>query len=297
MRQRIKDAAMPFFFADAGEQYDEPLVEVVRRDAAAASWFIELTMLFSTTGATIACTVSAVFLCMYWERCSGCDRPLRWWLLIQALLQAVQVPVRLVTLITVRTVHRAEGDLEATMKSLTASPAWFASKTSSLVLYGWFILGFVWWVHSTDCAGCAGMGVLTGGVMVLSVARAAVTLVAFTMLFPQTEQEFDTQEVPSKVEGATSRQINALALVRYPGTPSQEGWLDIGEPSCAVCISDFSTGELLRQLPCRHNFHKCCIDKWLLRNKRCPLCMSAIDDLANSTSASKARRRTSPLCN
>lgn len=287
---------MPFFFADGGEQYDEPLVEVVRRDTAKASWFIELTMLFSTFGAAIACTVSAAFLSMYWDRCSGCDRPLRWWLLIQALLQAVQVPVRLVTLVTVRSVYRAEGDLEATMISLTASSAWFASKTSSLVLYGWFILGFVWWVHSTDCEGCSGLGVLTGGIMVLSATRAAVTLVAFTMMFPQTDQDFDAQE-PSKIEGATQQQINSLLLARFPLVPDREAWLDAGEPSCAVCITDFSAGELLRQLPCRHAFHKCCIDKWLLRNKRCPLCMSAIDDFDTCTNASKVRLRASPLCN
>lgn len=298
MRQNIADATRALFFADAGQEGDDHLVEVVRRDAEAAAWFIQLTMFFSTCGSFIACAVSIAFLSVHWSRCSSCDRPLRWWLLVQALLQAIQVPVRLVMLMTVRSVQRTEGDLQASVKSLTGSPAWCASKTSSLVLYGWFILGFVWWVHSTECEACPGIDVLTGAVMALSAARAAVALVAFSLLFPQLDLEFDIPEATSKVEAATSRQINALPLVRFPREPDKEVWLDTGEPSCAVCLADFCGGDLLRRLPCRHNFHKGCIDKWLLRNKRCPLCMSAIDELATSPGALKAcRRKAWPLCN
>merc|ERR1719487_624249 len=172
-----------------------------------------------------------MFLCRHWGECSSCDRPLRWWLLLQMVLQAVQVPVRLVIFMTVRYAHQTGGDLQAIVRSLTGSPAWCASKTASLVLYGWFILGFVWWVHSSKCETCPGIDVLTGAVMALSVARAAVALMAFALLFPAVELEFDVPEPANKIEAATRGQINALPLVRFPRDLSQEAWIDTGEPS------------------------------------------------------------------
>lgn len=304
MRQRVAAATRAFFFARAGQESDDHLVEVVRRDPEAAAWFIELTTLFSIVGSFLAFMVSMSFLCVYWEQCSSCDRPLRWWLLVQALLQAVQVPVRAVTLLTVFACRGlADGALEASVRSLTGSPAWSTSKAASLVLYGWFILGFVWWVHSTKCESCPGIDILVAGTMALSAARAAVALVAFWLLFPQEDQEFDVPEPPCKVEPATSEQIDALPLVDFEHAPERgmtHSWSDgaAGEPSCAVCLTDFSGGELLRRLPCRHDFHKNCIDEWLLRNKRCPLCMCAIDEHATPPCVSKASRRKSwPLCN
>jgi hypothetical protein len=48
---------------------------------------------------------------------------------------------------------------------------------------------------------------------------------------------------------------------------------------CAVCLEDFSCGEILRQLPCAHSFHVICADTWLMHHgvqasalPRCPLC-------------------------
>lgn len=291
-RQRIADASKSFFFAGPGQEGDFHLAEVVHRDPLAAAWFIQLIMLFSTCGSFIACVVSIAFLCKHWDHCSGCDRPLRWWLLVQVPLQAIQVPVRLVLFATVRSVQRARGDLQDAVRSLTGSSAWHASKTASLILYGWFILGFVWWMHSTRCETCPGITLLTVAVMTLSLARAVVTLVAFMFLFPPLEDHgHDVAEVGSKVEAATPCLVDSLAVVRFPSPPDQESWLDTGEPSCAVCLADFCGGDLLRRLPCRHHFHKSCIDKWLFRNKRCPLCMTAIDELVTATGTSKACQR------
>ncbi|KAJ2683094.1 hypothetical protein IWW39_005693 [Coemansia spiralis] len=47
----------------------------------------------------------------------------------------------------------------------------------------------------------------------------------------------------------------------------------IHEENCAVCLEDFSAGEDVRRLPCRHFFHVACIDPWLSeRSSTCPLC-------------------------
>ncbi|KAJ8982993.1 hypothetical protein NQ317_001434 [Molorchus minor] len=41
---------------------------------------------------------------------------------------------------------------------------------------------------------------------------------------------------------------------------------------CAVCIEPYKLSETLRILPCGHEFHKNCIDPWLLDHRTCPMC-------------------------
>lgn len=41
---------------------------------------------------------------------------------------------------------------------------------------------------------------------------------------------------------------------------------------CAVCIEPYKVSDVLRTLPCRHEFHKNCIDPWLLEHRTCPMC-------------------------
>ncbi|KAI3504599.1 hypothetical protein L2E82_46502 [Cichorium intybus] len=41
---------------------------------------------------------------------------------------------------------------------------------------------------------------------------------------------------------------------------------------CPICLEEFQVGQGVRGLPCAHNFHVTCIDKWLRLNVRCPRC-------------------------
>ena len=41
---------------------------------------------------------------------------------------------------------------------------------------------------------------------------------------------------------------------------------------CSVCLETMLTGAEVRSLPCAHVFHRKCVDKWLVRKRKCPLC-------------------------
>ncbi|MFH4980362.1 hypothetical protein AB6A40_007071 [Gnathostoma spinigerum] len=46
---------------------------------------------------------------------------------------------------------------------------------------------------------------------------------------------------------------------------------------CTVCLMNFETDEQVRSLRCAHLFHVGCIDRWLVYNKKCPVCRLDVD--------------------
>ena len=43
-------------------------------------------------------------------------------------------------------------------------------------------------------------------------------------------------------------------------------------PPSQICLCDFESGDMLRQLPCKHEFHQPCIDSWAAHHRTCPNC-------------------------
>ncbi|XP_023270086.1 RING finger protein 215 isoform X1 [Seriola lalandi dorsalis] len=57
-------------------------------------------------------------------------------------------------------------------------------------------------------------------------------------------------------------------------------WCDTSQPletdNCAVCLEPFNNNQCLRVLPCLHEYHRDCVDPWLLLQHTCPLCKRSI---------------------
>ncbi|XP_030648559.1 E3 ubiquitin-protein ligase RNF43 [Chanos chanos] len=64
-------------------------------------------------------------------------------------------------------------------------------------------------------------------------------------------------------------------------------------PVCAICLEEFLDGQDLRIISCAHEFHKECVDPWLLQHRTCPLCMHNIMG-AELTSRQPQRNRLPP---
>ncbi|XP_019379389.1 PREDICTED: E3 ubiquitin-protein ligase RNF149 [Gavialis gangeticus] len=48
--------------------------------------------------------------------------------------------------------------------------------------------------------------------------------------------------------------------------------LDVDAENCAVCIENYKPKDTVRILPCKHIFHRICIDPWLVDHRTCPMC-------------------------
>uniref|UniRef100_UPI00358DFCD9 RING finger protein 44-like isoform X2 n=1 Tax=Myxine glutinosa TaxID=7769 RepID=UPI00358DFCD9 len=78
----------------------------------------------------------------------------------------------------------------------------------------------------------------------------------------------------AKPRGLSKQDVDQLPSYRYnPENQQSEQSL------CVVCMFDFEARQLLRLLPCSHEFHAKCVDKWLRTNRTCPICRADASEI------------------
>jgi len=81
----------------------------------------------------------------------------------------------------------------------------------------------------------------------------------------------------AKPRGLARTQIDQLPSYRFAGE-IEEG----GQSTCVICMCEFETRQTLRVLPCSHEYHAKCIDKWLKSNRTCPICRGDASEFFHS---------------
>ncbi|XP_055865773.1 uncharacterized protein LOC106054685 isoform X1 [Biomphalaria glabrata] len=79
--------------------------------------------------------------------------------------------------------------------------------------------------------------------------------------------------------GLSVAQINTFPVRRWRadvGATKGEG------DNCSICISDFENNEEVRRLPCKHEFHKKCVDPWIKDKPNCPTCRADLKEKMKS---------------
>jgi E3 ubiquitin-protein ligase RNF38/44 len=86
----------------------------------------------------------------------------------------------------------------------------------------------------------------------------------------------------AKPRGLTKCDIDLLPCYRF-NEEVRRTVLD--QRSCVVCMCEFENRQLLRALPCNHEFHAKCVDKWLKTNRTCPICRADATDRPKADSS------------
>jgi hypothetical protein len=69
--------------------------------------------------------------------------------------------------------------------------------------------------------------------------------------------------------GMTSAALDKLLSHKYD---ANDGVILAEDANCCICLMDYEQDQDIRTLPCKHHYHKECIDKWLTSRCLCPLC-------------------------
>lgn len=77
---------------------------------------------------------------------------------------------------------------------------------------------------------------------------------------------------PAKTRGLTKTELDLVPSFRFSKETSKAT-----NTKCVICMSEYANREKLRRLPCTHDFHAKCIDKWLKSNITCPICRDEVN--------------------
>ncbi|KAK3155577.1 hypothetical protein QOZ80_2BG0205080 [Eleusine coracana subsp. coracana] len=74
--------------------------------------------------------------------------------------------------------------------------------------------------------------------------------------------------------------VNSLPCKSYKKIETPQCSDDMEQ--CHICLTEYEDGEQIRTLPCKHEFHVQCVDKWLKEVHRvCPLCRGDVCEVAS----------------
>ncbi|OUS49687.1 hypothetical protein BE221DRAFT_66928 [Ostreococcus tauri] len=87
--------------------------------------------------------------------------------------------------------------------------------------------------------------------------------------------------------GTPEEVVQALPIVKFDPVLKEVIESEGHDPTCTICLDDYTNGEELRRLPsCKHLFHKECADLWLRGSCTCPICRTSV--IGESTSQDSA---------
>ncbi|GMI66074.1 receptor homology region transmembrane domain ring H2 motif protein 1 [Hibiscus trionum] len=90
------------------------------------------------------------------------------------------------------------------------------------------------------------------------------------------------------VKSVDNKIVEALPRVTF--SSSRLSHCHTGE-TCAICLEDYKDGEVLKFLPCQHDFHSSCVESWLTKwGTFCPVCK--LDVISKTAFSEVSERRT-----
>lgn len=241
---------------------------------------------------------SSLDLWYEWDAFGSCRHPLHRWLLVS---YASVVIVRLTHLLGVQTGTGGAADFllnlrpKATLPKIMASFTWLVALPFLVI---WTLVGTFWLAevmqHTPDCVPTGThlwftfLWLALSYILVIVHIALGITAWVLERRVHNAEANLHALEDADMISrwGQVSR-VDGYWALSQPNvglTPSEIGELtstcvvcSTEEQECSICLNTLQPGESIRQLGvCGHQFHKSCIDLWLIRRADCPLCKQSV---------------------
>ncbi|XP_034924609.1 receptor homology region, transmembrane domain- and RING domain-containing protein 2 isoform X1 [Populus alba] len=146
-------------------------------------------------------------------------------------------------------------------------PAVFVSKTSGETLkkYAGLTDLELWIIPSFENSAWSIMAISFISLLAMS----AVLATCFFVRRHRVRRERPRSSRVREFNGMSSRLVKAMPSLTFTSVLED----NCTSTTCAICLEDYTVGEKLRILPCRHKFHAFCVDSWLTTWRTfCPVC-------------------------
>lgn len=152
----------------------------------------------------------------------------------------------------------------------------------------WYILGSIWVSDGGTCSTTAphlyrlivALTIIYYALLFLPLACFCLIvcclplfILVYRIMLPYAERERRRARAadPSQVQNLNSIVYSPETFRSYTGSDN------LDDASCVICLCDYEADEVVRFLPCKHHFHRDCVDVWLRLDKACCLCKQDID--------------------
>ncbi|XP_023121781.1 RING finger protein 215 isoform X1 [Amphiprion ocellaris] len=105
-----------------------------------------------------------------------------------------------------------------------------------------------------------------------------VALILSTGVIVQARWQYQDHELNDDLELLPKQDVlKRMSSLKTKTYRQPKPWCDpVETDNCAVCLEPFNNNQCLRVLPCLHEYHRDCVDPWLLLQHTCPLCKRSI---------------------
>ncbi|XP_073321867.1 RING finger protein 215 isoform X1 [Pagrus major] len=108
-----------------------------------------------------------------------------------------------------------------------------------------------------------------------------VALILSTGVIVQARWQYQDHQLNDDMELLPKQDVlKRMSSLKTKTYRQPKPWCDPSQPvetdNCAVCLEPFNNNQCLRVLPCLHEYHRDCVDPWLLLQHTCPLCKRSI---------------------
>jgi len=221
---------------------ENPTIELVKN----IFWCIEL-------------ITTVLIVSMTWRQGEGneqCSR-LRGWIIVYTARLIVHLPL---TMINFRKRQRNESVVRIE-KILN----WI-----KILTFFWFIIGQSW-IYSGACKESKTLWIyilITIIIVYVQLSLPIILLVSFCLCLPCVYVVLRWLQQPRSASQSAVRGLKTRRFVPGDGDLENEGL-----QRCVICLREYEVNDVIKTLPCSHEFHSECVDPWLREhNRTCPTC-------------------------